>query len=349
MSPENPVLIYSHDYAQGLANTAALAAARVSATNGVVAGDELKRVRQRLPANHNSHLAEIIESAGNYAASLGVTSVQDVHSDDLFDVLNELVARQKLKVRVYDCTGLADRPNAAKAGEWAATGTPMVRRGCRKGAADGDVGEVDELARDIAEADRAGLQVMVHAIGARSNANILTAFECVAATKGKRDRRFRVEHAARMSPADIVRFQRSEIIPSMQPYLFYRGAAAGDEYRRILDAGTSVAFGSDASMISLDPLLGIYAAVNSGPRSISVYEAVKAYTIGSAYAEFQEREKGTIETGKLADLIILSDDIFTIDRSRIKDARVILTILDGKVVYDNRSSIMALRKEITEL
>mgnify|MGYP003486120890 FL=1 len=102
-------------------------------------------------------------------------------------------------------------------------------------------------------------------------------------------------------------------------------------------------------MISLDPLLGIYAAVNSGPRSISVYEAVKAYTIGSAYAEFQEREKGTIETGKLADLIILSDDIFTIDRSRIKDARVILTILDGKVVYDNRSSIMALRKEITEL
>ncbi len=335
VSGENPVLVYSQDHAQGLANTAALAVSRVVSTNGLISGDELKRVRERLPADHYNNIAEIVESAGNYAASLGVTSVQDVHTDDLFDVLNELAARQKLKVRVYDCTGLADRRRAAKAEERAASGTPMVRRGCRKGSADGDIGEVDELARDIAEADRAGLQVMVHAIGPRSNANILTAFER-AAMNGKRDRRFRVEHAARMSRADIVRFRRSEIIPSMQPYLFYSGASAGDDYRRIFDAGTSVAFGSDASMISLNPLLGIHAAVNSGPRSVSVHEAVTAYTLSSAYAEFQEREKGTVEVGKLADLVILSDDIFTIDRSRIKNARVGMTILDGKVVYDKR-------------
>jgi predicted amidohydrolase YtcJ len=89
-------------------------------------------------------------------------------------------------------------------------------------------------------------------------------------------------------------------------------------------------------MIDIDPLAGIHAAVNSGTRSLTVMEAVRAYTHGSAYAEFQEKEKGTIAAGKLADLVILSDDIFTIDPSRIKDVRVVMTILDGKVVYDDR-------------
>lgn len=335
-SPHNPVLIYSQDYGRGFASTKALTLARVTSSDGLITGDELKRVREKLPADHASNLAEIIESAGNYAATLGVTSVQDVHTDDLFDVLNKLVVRDKLKVRVYDCIGLDSRQKAGKAGYRTASGTPMVRRGCVKGSADGDPGEVAELAREIAEADTAGLQVMVHAIGPRPINNLLTAFERVVAANGRRDRRLRVEHAARMRLTDVSRFRRSAIIASMQPHLFYHGAGSGDEYRRIFDAGTMVAFGSDASMTSFNPLLGIHAAVNSGPRSISVLEAVKAYTLSPAYAEFQEREKGTIEAGRLADLVMLSDDIFNIARGRIRDTRVVLTVLDGRVVYDER-------------
>jgi predicted amidohydrolase YtcJ len=336
VSPDNPLLIYSHDYTRALVNSAALSPVRLRSSTGVITGAELQAVSRRIPQNFTANLPEVIETAGNYAASLGVTSVQDVHSDDLFDVLNELDSRGLLKFRVYDCIGLGERHKAVKSGHRAAAGTPMVRRGCVKGSADGDDGEVEELTRDIAEADRAGLQVMVHAIGQRSNHNILTVFERVTEMNGRRDRRFRVEHAARMRAFDIDRFKRTNILASMQPYLFYSGTSGADDYRSIFGAASAVAFGSDASMISLDPLLGIYAAANSGAKSIGVYEALRAYTIGSAYAEFQENEKGTIEAGKLADLVILSDDIIRIRPDRIKDARVVMTIVSGKVVYDNR-------------
>jgi len=94
-----------------------------------------------------------------------------------------------------------------------------------------------------------------------------------------------------------------------------------------------VAFGSDASMIDLNPLLEIEAAVNAGSESVSVYDAVRAYTLGSAFAEFRENEMGTIEVGKLADFVILSDDIFTIDTNSIRNATVAATIVDGKIVF----------------
>ena len=336
VSRDNPVLIYSKDYSLGIANSQALKLAGVVSQTGVITGAELQRVKQHVPQNHASAWAQIIETAGNYAASLGVTSVQDVHSDDLYELLLKLTEQGKLKVRVYDCIGIGERKKAIAAGLRAAQGTPMVRRGCVKGMADGDTVEVEELQREVAEADAAGLQVMVHAIGQRSNANILTAFEGVIAANGKRDRRFRVEHAARMNGSDTPRFARSGIVASMQPQLFYSGALSGDDYRRIFDASTPVAFGSDSSMIDLDPMPGIHAAVNSGPRSITVEEAVRAYTIGSAYAEFQEGIKGTLEVGKLADFVILSEDIFDIDPMKIRDAKVLTTVFDGKVVFENK-------------
>jgi len=115
--------------------------------------------------------------------------------------------------------------------------------------------------------------------------------------------------------------------------LFFGANGSGsDDYKKLLGLGTLIAFGSDASITDFNPLLGIYAAVN-GKGAISVEQAVSAYTIGSAYAEFQEKSKGTIEIGKLADLVILSDDIFSIDRSKIRSVRVKMTVMGGKVVY----------------
>lgn len=260
-----------------------------------------------------------------------MTSVQDVHSDDLVIVLNDLAKSGRLKTRVYDCVGIQHRLKSIAAGLRAATGNAFVRGGCVKGLAEGTADEIDELRTSIRESDNAGLQVMIHAIGARSNMNVLDAFEKAIAANGRRDRRLRIEHATRMRSSDVSRLVRLGVIVSMQPHLF---GAGSDDYRAIIGAGATLAFGSDASITDLNPLLGIHAAAGSGSRSITVDEAVRAYTLGSAYAEFQEKEKGTLSVGKLADLVILSDDIFEIDKVRIDKTRVVLTVVNGKVVFE---------------
>lgn len=337
VNPDNPVLIYLAGNKSSLVNSTALRRAKITLNDAVVAGELVARVRHQVPPDHERNWSEIAEMASNYAASLGVTSVQDVHSDDLLDVLNGLAASGRLKTRVYDCVGIQHRRRSIAAGIRAATGNGFVRGGCVKGLADGTRDEIDELRTSILESDKAGLQVMIHAIGARSNANVLTAFEAVAARNGRRDRRFRIEHATRMRSSDIPRLSRSGIIGSMQPYLF---GAGSDDLRAIIDSGAMLAFGSDASIGDFDPLLGIHAAVNSGRRSITVEEAVRAYTLGSAYAEFQEKEKGSLAVGKLADLVILSDDIFEIDRVRIDKTRVVLTVMNGRVVFERNSAML---------
>ena len=120
-------------------------------------------------------------------------------------------------------------------------------------------------------------------------------------------------------------------------------------FRSLLDTGTTIAMGTDWTVAPLNPMLSVYAAVTRRTldgkhaagwipeQRISVEEAVRAYTLGSAYAEFQEHEKGTIAPGKLADLVILSQDIFKIDPNEIDQVKVVMTIMDGRVVYESRS------------
>lgn len=351
VSPNHPILFYFANPKIALANSEALRLAGISRNSsdppggqifkrangeptGILTGEAVTRVRSRIPSDHGQNWAEIAETASNYAASLGVTSVQDVHSDDLRDVLRELNRGLLLKTRVYECLGIADWRKLASAGEKAATGDAMVRTGCVKDIAPGNSDDLSDFRRNLAEVDNVGLQMMVHAIGESANSNVLDAFEKVVEQSGPRDRRFRVEHAHNLRPSDIRRFAAAGIIASMQPHLFFTaGAAEGDDFRAIFDAGAKVAFGSDASITDFNPLLGIHATVNSGRRSISVEEAVRAYTAGSAYAEFQEDVKGTLEIGKLADFVILSDDIFTRKRAEISKVKVLTTVVGGKVVY----------------
>lgn len=333
VSSDNPVLIYYTDHGSALVNSAALRRAKITDGSAVIRGASVVRVRQQVPLDHERSWFEIAETASNYAAMLGVTSVQDVHSDDLLEVLNDLAKKGRLRTRVYECIGLQNRQRSITAGIIAAMGSPFVRGGCVKGLAEGDDGEIDELRAAVSDADKAGLQVMIHAIGERSNANIIAVFEKVIAERGRRDRRFRIEHAARMRASDIQRLARSNIIASMQPHLF---GAGSDDFRLMIDGGVMLAFGSDASITDFNPLLGIHAAVNGGTRSITVEEAVRAYTFGSSYAEFQEKEKGTLTVGKLADFVILSDDIFKIDSVKVKEAKVVTTVVDGRVVFEAR-------------
>ena len=276
---ENPLIVYSVDGSTTVVNSAALKRAGITAEakdpsdgrivrdasgrlTGVFTGNAGALVRRHVPGNHALDWPDIVETASNYAASLGVTSVHDVHSDDLLNGLRMLDREGRLKTRVYECLGIAAWQKAKR------SDFGLVRSGCVKGVAFGIDEEIAELNKQVAAADKAGLQVMIHAIGARSNRNALAAFENAIAVNGKRDRRFKMEHAARVDPSDLRRFVGSNVIASMQPHLFYSGPDYGENYRAIVDVGILISLGSDASMTDFDPIYGIAAAVNSGLPSM---------------------------------------------------------------------------------
>lgn len=350
VSPNHPALLYSSDPSIALVNSEALRLARIANgtkgpaggeivkdengdPTGILKGNSLQLVRSFTRVTSFQERSIQIETATNYAAAYGVTSLQDVSTDDNMDVITALDREGKLKARIYECGGLKDWAAYAEQGLKAATGTPMVRTGCLKTFTDGDPDTIPDLYERIKGADKAGLQVTIHAIGSRSNAYVLSLYERAIKENGHRDRRFRVEHAQSLSGAEIPKFARLGVIPSMQPYLF-RGSGP---YRSLLKSGASIAFGSDSSITNIDPLLGISVATERKPgpdsEKLTVEEAVTLYTLGAAFAEFQENEKGSITVGKLADLVILSEDIFEIDPSEIRNVRVLTTIVGGKVVY----------------
>lgn len=213
---------------------------------------------------------------------------------------------------------------------------------------------------NILGSDRAGLQLAIHAIGDRANHTVLDFFERLTNEAGVRDRRCRIEHAQHLTPEDIPRFAAQRVIASVQPYHLVEDGRWAERrigverarrswaLRSLLDAGAVLALGSDWWVAPINPLETIYAAVtrcSTGREShgswipeerISVAEAVHAYTVGSAYASCEERLKGSLEPGKLADIVVLSEDIFRIDAHEIRDVKVDMTVLDGEVVYERR-------------
>jgi predicted amidohydrolase YtcJ len=214
------------------------------------------------------------------------------------------------------------------------------------------------MEKRIRLADSKGLQVAVHAIGDRANHLLLDIYEKIIGDSGNRDRRWRVEHAQHLLSEDIERFGKLGIIASVQPYhaiddgrwaenkIGKERARFSYAYQSLLDKGAVLVCGSDWTVAPLDPLSGIYAAVsrrtldgeNPGgwypEQRISLEEAIKGYTLNAAYAEFAESMKGTIEKGKLADLVVLSNDLFEIPVEDILDTRVLMTIVGGRIVHD---------------
>jgi predicted amidohydrolase YtcJ len=211
----------------------------------------------------------------------------------------------------------------------------------------------------IEAADAAGLSIAVHAIGDRANAELLDIFAEVARKNGPRDRRFRIEHAQHLRPRVYVRFKELNVIASLQPYhaiddgrwaegrIGAERCASSYACRSLLEAGARLAFGSDWSVAPLNPLVGIDAAVNRRTldgkhpegwfpaQKIRVADAIEAYTLGSAFAGFQEKERGSLEVGKLADLVVLSRDILAeSQRDRIGETEVLLTVVGGRIVYE---------------
>lgn len=215
-----------------------------------------------------------------------------------------------------------------------------------------------QMFKNMQSADAAGLQIATHAIGDRANDTILGFYEQLEREHGPRDRRLRIEHAQHLRPEDISRFGQDHVIASMQPYhciddgrwaekrIGPERAKTTYAFRSLLDTGAALAFGSDWPVAPMTPLMGIYAAVTRRTldgkhpdgwvpeQKITVEEAVRAYTMGSAYASFEDNLKGSIEPGKLADFAVLSDDIFAIDPVKIADTKVVATIFDGKFIIN---------------
>ncbi|MBI3836184.1 MAG: amidohydrolase [Planctomycetes bacterium] len=206
---------------------------------------------------------------------------------------------------------------------------------------------------DIALADAKGLQLAAHAIGDEANHLVLNAYEEAAKRNGGSGKRHRVEHAQHLLVSEIPRFKQLGVVASMQPYHKaddgrYAEKAIGRErlkgsyaFRQLLDAGALLIFGSDWPVVTMNPFLGVDSAVNARTlagdvwlpeHSISIYEAFRAYCVSPQEAIGRD-DLGTIEPGKLADLVILDDDPWTIPKERLGEVKVWKTIVDGKVVY----------------
>ena len=323
-----------------------------------------------------------IRAAQTYANAQGVTSVQDMStSPGLLRAYQAMLENGDLHLRIATHQPLPQWHRLAAVGLQAGFGNRQIQVGALKGFADGSLGSTtallfqpyldspgnsgipsaelanpEKMLADIRDADAAGLQIAIHAIGDKANNTILNMYSKVIDEHGSRNRRLRIEHAQHLLPSDIPRFAQLHVIASMQPrHLADDGRWAekriGQEramtayaFRSLLDSGATLAFGSDWDVAPMSPILGIAAAVTRQTldgkhpdgwipdQKITVAEAVRAYTYGSAYGSFEEAVKGTIEPNKLADLTVLSQDIFTIDPSKIQDTKIVATVFNGKII-----------------
>jgi predicted amidohydrolase YtcJ len=356
---------------------------------GVLKDAAMERMYRTIPEPSQDQIADAVRAAMRYAAENGVTSVQDMSAaPEILRVYQALLAGGELTVRISGHQPLAAWQRLAAVGLRADFGGEKLHIGGLKGFADGSLGSTTALLFEpyldapntsglansemipeskmqahILGADRAGLQVAVHAIGDKANHIILGMYEEAARQNGPRDRRFRIEHAQHLRMEDIPRFGKLHVIASMQPYhciddgrwaekrIGPERAKGTYAFRSLLDSGAVLAFGSDWDVAPMVPLMGIYAAATRRTldgkhpdgwvpeQKISVAEAIRAYTMGSAYASFDEKIKGSIEPGKLADMVVVSDDILSMPAVEIEKTRVETTVFDGKVIYRRSAPI----------
>jgi predicted amidohydrolase YtcJ len=394
----NPVLIMRLDWHMALANSAALKFAGIDKNTADVEGGTIERdengeptgllkdnamnlILDKIPPMSPKMKKASFQAAMDYFLSNGVTTVHDVdgfNKDfESWTTAEQFKAANELKVRIYGAYPL---------NEWKALSESnhendnWLKTGCLKGFVDGSLGShtaafhhgytdkpedkgffintEDDLYQWISNADKANLQIFVHAIGDRAIHVLLNTYEQIIKENGKKDRRLRIEHAQHIAPEDIKRFAELGIIASMQPYHAIDDGRWAEEmigaerikttyaFKSLMDANTIVAFGSDWAVAPASPLQGIYAATTRqtldganpngwvAEQKITVEQGLLAYTKDAAFASFDENIKGTLEVGKLADFVILSEDIRTIDVTKIRDVEVLETYVGGKKVFD---------------
>jgi predicted amidohydrolase YtcJ len=349
---------------------------------GILKDGAQSLVDRVIPASTEAEMSEALKASLAEAARFGVTSVQDVTPWENYETYKRFRDAGTLTVRVYARTPMSQWKRQSDLVARQGAGDDWLRLGGLKAFMDGSLGSttalffepfndapntsglmVDDnipegkLKQNIKDADKAGLQISIHAIGDKANNILLNYFEQVEKENGPRDRRFRIEHAQHLLAADISRFSKLGVIASMQPYHAIDDGRWAEKrigpmrikttyaFRSLLDSGATLVFGSDWFVAPISPILGIHAAVTrqtidgKNPRGwvpeqkITVEEAVRAYTLSGAYAEFGEKNKGTLEVGKLADVVVLSQDIFRINSDEIQKTGVVYTIVGGRIVF----------------
>ena len=329
-------------------------------------------------------------------ARFGVTNVSDMSDDTQLDIYRELHRNGELTVRIHFRPGLDRWKELAGRGIRVGSGDEWIRLGALKGHIDGIMGTssarffqpythdannrgrwrplmVNEKGEFVEgkflgymlDADRAGLQLTVHAIGDEANHLLLNYLEDLDKQNGKRDRRFRLVHAQVIAPQDFKRLGELGVVAEVQPFhlsddmrwmeerIGHERSKGAYAFKSIQASGAVLSFGTDwpgtsASEYPINPMLGLYAAVTRQTISgkpeagwfpderISIEDAIRAYTFNTAYANFEEKIKGSIEVGKLADLTVLSKNLLKVTPRELLKTEVVYTIVNGKVVYQKR-------------
>lgn len=335
----------------------------------------------KIPEESEDQVSRALDMAMTHATSRGVTQVHDMAMGTWrsLEAYRRAHARNALRLRIYSFVPLADWQRMADYVRTQGRGDDWLRWGALKGYVDGSLGSTTawfyqpytdaphtsglilvqpgEQRRRILGADRAGLHIVLHAIGDRANDWLLDTYKSVAAENGPRDRRFRIEHAQHLSPGAASRFASQGVIASMQPYHAIDDGRWAEKrigaerlkgtyaFRSLLDAKAPLAFGSDWPVAPIDPLQGIYAAVtrrtidgaNPGgwrpEQKITIEEAVRSYTQADAYAGYQEKSLGKLEPGYLADFVVLSANLFETAPAEIPKLKVLRTVVGGRTVF----------------
>ncbi len=348
---------------------------------GVLKDEAMGLVSRVMPPATEEEMDHALDDAMAHALSMGVTQTHNMGTWTDLETFRRAEAEGRLKVRVYSVVPISTwerlRDFMAENGR----GTDRLWWGGLKGFVDGSLGSTtawfyDPYADDPSTSgllttdtaslrqwalagDQAGFQLIIHAIGDQANDWLLDLYQEALEVNGPGDRRFRIEHAQHLSPEAFGRFRELGVIPAMQPFHAiddgrWAEKRIGSErikttyaFRSLLDAGASLAFGSDWTVAPMDVREGLYAALtrrtfdgaNPGgwvpEEKIDLEEALTAYTWGSAYAGFMENKVGRLEQGKYADLAVLSEDLFQIDPLEIPNVQVDLTMVNGEIVFRN--------------
>lgn len=393
-TPNHPVWITRLDGHMTLANSAALKAAGIDESVKDIPGGTIVRNKGRLTGVFKDNARRLVavkippptpeqedkalESAMNYVAQQGVTTIHNMTGG--MEAMQRAHASGKLKTRIYEGMRLAEWDELSKKVQQDGVGDKWLKIGLLKGFVDGSLGShtaaffkpfsdspndsgffvisEKDLYERVSQADKAGLQLAIHAIGDRAIHTLLNIFERVEKENGPRDRRFRIEHSQHLDSADIDRFAKLGVIASMQPYhaiddgrwaekiIGHERGKTTYAFKTLFDANAKVVFGSDWFVAPPVPLEGIYAAVtrrtldDKNPegwypeQKITVEQALQAYTINAAYASFDEKIKGSIEVGKLADFVVLGQNIFEIAPEKIREVKIIKTVVGGNPVFE---------------
>ncbi|MFJ7993210.1 amidohydrolase [Peribacillus frigoritolerans] len=402
--PDRPALMFHAEGHYAWVNTKALEIANITRHSenpfyGIIGRDEngepngilyekaMDAVIRHAFNFSNSQKNEIFSNFLAHAASLGVTSVNDLHglkTIESLDVFKEFEDNGKLTTRIHLWPALNGDLGHSKQLRVTYQSDKLRVSGLKQ-FIDGVItartayllepysdqpetrGETsfapETIKKWVVDADKEGFSIRFHAIGDGAIRLALDAYEEAQKTNGKRDSRHSVEHIEVIHPDDIHRFSELGVTVSMQPdhlAMSERGVyteqvgAEREKYvfsiNTLQKTGAKLAFGTDFPIDILNPLLQIYRAVtridSSGKtvwhphECITLAEALKAYTSGPAYGTFREQELGTLEAGKLADIIVLERNLFEVLVEEIPDIKVLLTIVDGQVVYDYAGSLV---------